>query len=211
MVNGISEAPRIPLRDFFKNPVKTAFQISPDGNYLSFIGPYQNRLNIFVQKRSANEVVRVTGDTARDITDYFWKGNNRIIYRKDFMGDENYHLFSVDRDGRNLKDLTPFEGIRAIIIDKHTDHDTEMMVGLNKRNPKVFDAYRLNVVTGKMKMIAENPGNIVVWKTDHRGKLRIAVVSKGVNNTLLYRETEEMSFKSIITTNFRVTINPYTV
>ncbi|HEX7713580.1 MAG TPA: hypothetical protein VF531_06130 [Bacillota bacterium] len=140
-----SERPRIPLRDFFKNPLKTAFQISPDGNYLSFMGPYQNRMNIFVQQRGVHEAIRVTGETARDITDYFWKGNNRIIYRKDFKGNENYHLFSVDRDGRNLKDLTPFEGVRAEIIDKHTIHETEMLIGLNKRDPQVFDAYRLNV------------------------------------------------------------------
>lgn len=200
--------PRIPLRDFFKNPLKTAFQISPDGNYLSFMGPYQNRLNVYVQKRGTNEVIRVTGETARDITDYFWKGNNRIIYRKDFKGDENYHLVSVERDGRNLKDLTPFEGVRAEIIDIHNDHDGEIIIGLNKRNPQVFDAYRLNVVTGEMKLIAKNPGNIVAWKTDHRGKIRIAVASEGVNNTLLYRETEEVPFKPVITTNFRVTINP---
>ncbi len=204
----ISKIPWIPLRNFFRNPLKTAFQISPDGKYLSFMGPYQNRMNIFIRKRGAIETVRVTGETSRDIHDYFWKGNNRIIYRRDFMGDENYHLFTVERDGRNLKDLTPFTGVRAEIIDIHNGHDGEMIIGLNKRNPQVFDAFRLNVVTGEMKMIAENPGNIVAWKADHHGKLRIAVASEGVNNTLLYRESEEMPFKPVIITNFRVTINP---
>ena len=172
------------------------------------MGPYQNRMNIFVQKRGTTIVGRVTEETARDIRDYFWKGNHRLIYRKDFKGDENYHLLVVDRDGRNLKDLTPFTGVRAIIIDKQADRDTEMIIGLNKRNPRVFDAYRLNVITGEMKLVTENPGNITEWKADHHGKLRIAMASEGVNNALLYREAEEIPFKPVFTSNFGVTMNP---
>jgi hypothetical protein len=43
---------KIPMRDFFKNPEKTAFLISPDGKYISHVEPYERRMNIFVQKTS---------------------------------------------------------------------------------------------------------------------------------------------------------------
>ena len=32
-------------------------------------------------------------------------------------GDENYHLFAVDLDGSNEMDLTPFEGVKADILN----------------------------------------------------------------------------------------------
>ena len=41
---------QIPLRDFFRNPEKESSSISPDGKYISFLAPYENRMNIFVQK-----------------------------------------------------------------------------------------------------------------------------------------------------------------
>ena len=59
-----------------------------------------------------------------------------------------------------------------------------------------------------MEMIAENPGNISGWGTDHNGKLRIATTSDGVNTSLLYRDTESDKFKPILTTDFKVSVAP---
>ena len=109
--------------------------------------PYQNRMNVFVQPRAGGEIVRVTSETERDVAGYFWKGSDRIVYRKDFKGDENYHLVAVDADGANLVDLTPFEKVRAKIIDDRYDHDDEMIIGMNKRNPEIFDVYRVDLNT----------------------------------------------------------------
>lgn len=206
--NRISGVPQIPLRDFFRNPEKTGFQISPDGQYLSFMKPDHNRMNVFVQKLGGKAVVRITNETMRDVAGYFWKGNSRIIYRKDFKGDENFHVVAVDRDGRNLQDLTPFSGVRAEIYDVLEDNDREIIIGMNQRNPQVFDVYRLNIGTGELKMVAENPGNVEGWLTDHQGRVRIAVAFDGINNTLLYRESEAMLFRKVITTDFRETISP---
>jgi dipeptidyl aminopeptidase/acylaminoacyl peptidase len=59
-----------------------------------------------------------------------------------------------------------------------------------------------------MEMLAENPGNIVSWLTDHEGKLRIATTSDGVNTSILYREKESDPFKAVITTSFKETMAP---
>ena len=68
--------------------------------------------------------------------------------------------------------------------------------------------FRTNVATGEEKLIAQNPGNITSWQTDHDGKLRVAGTTDGVNTTLLYREKEEDAFKPILTTNFKETVAP---
>jgi dipeptidyl aminopeptidase/acylaminoacyl peptidase len=200
--------PRIPLQDFFRNPEKTGFQISPDGKCFSFMGPYHNRMNVFVQKVQDGSVVRVTSETVRDIAGYFWKGDNCIIYRKDFKGDENFHVFAVDQNGLHWRDLTPFPGVRAEVYDKLEDYKNEIVIGMNKRNPQVFDVYRLNVDNGELKMVAENPGNVEGWLTDHQGRVRVGVAFDGINNTLLYRDSEAVPFKPILTTDFRETMDP---
>jgi dipeptidyl aminopeptidase/acylaminoacyl peptidase len=197
----------IPLRDFFRNPEKTYFQISPDGTHISFMQPYQRRMNVFVQPRSGGAAVRITGETERDIAGYLWKGS-RILYAKDFKGDENFHIVSVDADGKNLVDLTPFENVRAQVIDGRPGHDDEIIVGLNKRNPEVFDAYRLDLKNKQLALIAENPGNITGWLTDHDGRIRVALSTDGVNNSLLYRADEASPFKTVITTNFKEELSP---
>jgi dipeptidyl aminopeptidase/acylaminoacyl peptidase len=201
-------APVIPMRDFFRNPEQSGFQVSPDGKTVSFMQPYERRMNVFVQPRAGGAAVRVTGETERDVAGYFWKGPNRIVYVKDFKGDENYHIVSVDLDGKNLTDLTPFEGVRAQIVDGRVDHDDEMLIGLNKRNPEIFDVYRLDLKTKELKMIAENPGQITSWVTDHEGRIRVATSTDGVNTSILYRADENAPFTTVITTNFKQEISP---
>lgn len=202
----------IPVEDFFQNPERTAYKISPDGEYISYLGPYETRLNVFVQKIGSDEVKRVTNQTERDIIAYFWANDNRLVYLQDKAGDENHHIYVAGRDGTGEKDLTPFDGVKAMVIDDLEDMEDEMIVGLNKRNPQLFEPYRLNLETGELTLLAENTdpvSPISSWITDHDGKIRAAVqISGGVNANLLYRDTEDDEFKTVISTNFKETLNP---
>ena len=207
--NEIVIAKQIPLEDFFKNPEKSSYQISPDGSFYSFMAPYKNRMNIFIQKIGDSNATQLTFEEARDIAGYFWPNNEQIVFLKDEAGDENFHLFGVNIDGSNPIGFTDFEGVRAQIIDDLPDQKDFVVIGLNKRNKQVFDPYRLNLKTGEISMLAENPGNIQGWMFDHDGKLRIATaIVDGVNQSILYRENEEDEFKTIITTNFKEGFNP---
>ena len=202
-------AKQIPLENFFKNPEKSSYQISPDGSFYSFMAPYKNRMNIFIQKIGDSSATQLTFEEARDIAGYFWPNNEQIVFLKDEAGDENFHLFGVNIDGSNSVSFTDFDGVRAQIIDDLPDQKDFVVIGLNKRNKQVFDPYRLNLKTGEISMLAENPGNIQGWMFDHDGKLRIATaIVDGVNQSILYRENEEDEFKTIITTNFKEGFNP---
>lgn len=195
------------LQDFFRNPERTGFQVSPDGKHLSWVAPYQNRLNVFVRPLAGGPETRVTSETARDISGYFWKGD-RILYVKDFGGDENFHVVSVDLSGKDLKDLTPGDKLRAEIVDVLEDDDQHLLLSHNRRDPQVFDVFRVDVKTGKETLVAQNPGNITGWVTDHAGRLRLATTTDGVSSSMLYRDQEDQPFKPILTTNFKETVSP---
>src|SRR5262245_14048876 len=198
---------RIPLEDFFRNPDSLSLQISPDGEKISFLRSYRNRLNIFVRDVDSDLPTRVTSETERDVLGYFWKGA-RLVYLKDFEGDENLHLTAVDDDGRNLRDLTPFPNVRAELIDELRESKHEVLIGLHNREPSVFDAYRLDIVTGQLQLIAENRGDIVRWVADHHGCLRVAVALRGIEADLLYRDNENDPFKSVLTIDFKDDLSP---
>jgi dipeptidyl aminopeptidase/acylaminoacyl peptidase len=200
--------PIIPLRDFFRNPETTGYELSPSGELIGFLKPVDSRLNIFIQPKSGGEAKQITWVKDRDIRGFFWKGDKYLLYPKDDGGDENYHFYVTRSDGLGERDLTPFEGVRAEMIDDLEEHPTDLILGLNKRNKEVFDAYRLNVETGELKLIAENPGNIGSWTTDHDGNIRVATTTDGVNTSLLYRKTESDPWKTVITTNFKESFSP---
>ena len=201
-------APLIPMEDFFRNPEKSSFKISPNGNHIAYMKPWKTRMNVYVLDIKTNNETRLTSSEERGIYGFAWLTDERIGYIKDDGGDENMHCYAVNIDGSNERDLTPFENVQARIIDDLEDDPNHIMIGLNKRNPQIHDPYRVNVNDGKMEMIAENPGNISGWMTDHNGKLRVAITSDGVNTSLLYRDSESDNFKPILTTDFKVSVSP---
>ena len=205
----IQETSLIPMEDFFKNPERTSFEISPDGNHIAYLQSWQNRLNVYVQKVDHDDnPVRITDSIHRDIQWFGWANNHRIAYIQDKDGDENWQAYAVGIDGSNFLALTPFEGTRVGLVDGLEEDDDHALIALNRRDKKISDVYRLNINTAELKLIAENPGNITRWLTDNDGNLRVAVATDGANKTLLYRKSESDPFKAIITTDFKSAVRP---
>lgn len=203
-----STPPLIPMEDFFRNPGKTSFKLSPNGDYLAYMQSWQNRLNVYVQKIGEDQAVRVTNSTERDIAKFGFASNSRIAFVQDKNGNENFRLYAVNTDGSNLKELTPFDSVWVGIINDLEDNDDEMIIQMNLRDHRYFDVYRINVNTGELKMIVENPGNISLWVTDWEGHLHLASTTDGVSTSLIYRRTENEPFRTILTTNFKESLYP---
>jgi len=205
-----------PIRDFFSNPEQGYFRLSEDGRLLGFMQPVaiqgaQRRMNVFVQKLNGSTPVgvprRLTNETARDISIYYWKGSQRILYTKDFGGDENFHVVAIDVKSGRVTDLTPGDKVRAELLDDLPDDPNHILVSHNRRNAEVFDVYRIDLRTGREKLVARNPGDIVAWSTDHSGRVRGAVRTDGLNTVLLYRASERDAFAPIITTDYKTEVD----
>ena len=205
-----------PIRDFFSNPDKGYFRLSENGRMLGFMQPVSvdgaaRRMNVFVQPLKGSDPVgeprRLTAETARDISIYYWKGSSRILYTKDFGGDENFHVVAIDVKTGKVVDLTPGDKVRAELLDDLPDDPHHILVSHNRRSAEVFDVYRIDLRTGRETLVAKNPGDIVGWTTDHAGKVRGAVRTDGLNTVLLYRSNERDAFKPIITTDYKTEVD----
>jgi len=198
----------IPLEDFFRKPDKIALRLSPDGRYLSWLEPWERRLNLTVRDLADGSTRRVTSTRERDLGGYAWVSNDRLVYVQDTGGDENFRLYAVGRDGSNPIDLTPFDGVKCDIVDDLDDDDDHILFQMNRRDAQVFDVYRLNVNDGSMDLVGENPGNIQAWFTDHDGKLRLAMTTDGLNTSLLTRDDEADPWRTVATYDFKEYARP---
>lgn len=188
----------ISVEDFMKNPGNLGYELSPDGNFITFASAWKNRSNVFVKKMNDDsEPVRVSNSKDRDIAGFFWKENS-LLYLKDKGGDENFHIYSTTFNGSKEKDLTPYPNVTVGILSGLQGVKDEILIMMNKEDATVFDVYKLNVKTGKTKHVAKNPGNITNWLADRNGNVRVAVATDGVTGTILYRDSEKDEFKPFI-------------
>jgi len=199
----------IPVDDFFRTFDKAYYHISPDGKSLSYLKLQDKKLDLFVENLATGNSVQLTHLTEKTISFHFWTSNNELIYyTEDESKDRRSDIFVINKDGSKQVQLSANEKTRLKVIEDQLIDDKYIIVASNKRDSTVFDVYRLNVRNGQMDIAAKNPGNVTEWMTDRKGTLKLAIASDGVNETLLYRENENQSFKPILSNNFQTTFQP---
>jgi dipeptidyl aminopeptidase/acylaminoacyl peptidase len=188
--------PLIPREVLFGNPSRVSPRLSPDGERLAFLAPKDGVLNVWVGPVGApidgGGFEPVTDDRKRGIRLFFWaEDNEHIVYIQDEGGDENWRVHAVDPATREDRDLTPFDGVQAQILDKNRHFPDSLLLALNRENPELHDAYRLTLSTGELDLVAKNPGNVVGWVADRDFEVRGAVTATPEGGSeLLLREGE---------------------
>lgn len=170
----------IPRKLLFGNPVKASPKISFDGSRLAYLAPDENDvLNVFVRDlKNPGEDRQVTHDRKSGVRRYFWTVDNTFIYYlQDNEGDENSHLYRSHITTGETKDLTPVEGARIDIMAYEYRFPDQLLFTMNKRDPRFFDVYRMNLSTGEMTLEVENPGDVEGWLADHQLQVRLAQVA----------------------------------
>src|SRR5262245_25202558 len=107
--------PLIPRDILFGNPEKTAPQLSPDGKHLAYLAPdKKDVLQVWVRTVGAKDDRMLTADKKRGIRSYFWTYDpDQLLYMQDADGDENFHLYAVNIKSGDVRDLTPYKGVRV--------------------------------------------------------------------------------------------------
>ncbi|WP_071517932.1 S9 family peptidase [Geitlerinema sp. PCC 9228] len=191
--------PIIPRETLFGNPEKASPQLSPDGRQLAYLAPDENNvLQVWLQTPGDESDKQLTQDKKRGIRAYFWTyDGEQLIYLQDADGDENFHLYSVNIYKNIVRDLTPFQGVKAQPIDIDPNFPNEILVGLNLNNPQKFDVYRIDLQTGAVTFDTDNPGNIIAWTADAQFQVRAAIAATPDGGyDLLYREKSDADWET---------------
>ncbi|MCL6264902.1 S9 family peptidase [Flagellimonas sp. 2012CJ39-3] len=184
---------RYTVEDYFGNPKAFTFRFSPDGKYLSYRERDENgKQHVFVKNLASGESKMAIEEKDELVRGYGWLNNSRLHFAMDKGGDENYHIYAVDLDGSNLKDLTPYDGVRAQFTELLREDKEHIIVSMNKNNPQVFEPYMVNLNTGESKQLYSNddPNNpIFGYNFDKEGNLKAFTrIRDGVEQDLYYED-----------------------
>jgi dipeptidyl aminopeptidase/acylaminoacyl peptidase len=176
----------IPREVLFGNPEKTSPQISPDGTQLGYLAPVNGVLNVWIRTIGKTDDRAVTNDTKRGIRNFHWQYDNKhVLYTQDVGGDENWRLFQTDITSKQTKDLTPYEKVRVDLVAYDWKTPNTVLVQANKRDPKLFDVYSVDLTTGKVEMNTENPGDVQGWQADNALQVRAAQIATDDGGTII--------------------------
>jgi dipeptidyl aminopeptidase/acylaminoacyl peptidase len=185
----------IPLEVLFGDPEKFGATLSPDGKTISYVAPRDGVKNVWIRSREADDDRPVTRDRGQGIMFHFWSYDGKLLYIQDRDGDENWHLYAVNPDTGEERNLTPFSGVRAEVLDGDPDRPSEVLVALNQRDRRLMDAYVLNLETGELALEAENPGDVDVWVTAKGLRVRGAMAARPGGSFLLRLRRDDGTFE----------------
>ncbi len=195
-MNAMSSEPSklIPRSVLFGNPQRSNVRLSPDGKFLSYLAPSEGVMNLWVAPiGDVANAKPISQEKSRGIRSYEWTHKPGVlVFEQDSGGDENFHLFSANAATREVRDLTPIEGVQARIysIDE-TDPDT-ILVGLNDRVPQLHDINKIYLDSGKRELVEKNPGFIgYVLDHDRKARMALAFSPKGTMQVLQSTDNEK--------------------
>lgn len=212
----------VPRSVLFGNPTYASPKLSPDGKYLAYLAPdEEDILNVHVRETNDAATARVvTHDPSkRGIRIFQWAEDSAtILYRQDFEGDENFHLWAIDvtttsststttPDASKVKDLTPGKDVKVSQVITNKRFPNEILVSTNARDSKVFDMYRCQYQTddgseSTLTMDTENPGDVIAWGIeDESNEVRFSLIrnQEDSSNTLKVRDTAEAEWRELLT------------
>jgi dipeptidyl aminopeptidase/acylaminoacyl peptidase len=184
-------APLIPVRDFVANRDSVGgHQVSPDGKRIAWVGTVGNSAAILTKTIGKDD------EKSFKISHrYFrWTSDSKhLVIVVDPIGDENTRVLVGSIDGSAaLTDLTPYPKTVSHVLQV-IDGGTEVVIRSNRRDKRMFDLYRLNVVTKSEQLIATNPGKVIAWLADASGAVRARVAIEGDSEILQIPEDTALS------------------
>jgi len=199
------------VEDYFARPKASQFKISPDGLNLSYKEKDKDSKNhVYVKDLKSGKITKALVEKDDLIRSYGWLDKKRLFYTQDKGGNENIHLYAADIDGKNLKDLTPFEGItlNSVRLIKDTEF---VIVSMNKNNKQIFEPYKINFNTGEITQLYENKdvkSPIDDYLFDRQGNLRgYTILENGLTTKLFYKDLQTGKFNLVKATDWKDTFS----
>jgi len=193
--------PLIPRAVLFGNPEKASPQISPNGVMLAYLAPSNGVLSIWVRTIGKTDDRVVATDPSRPIRNVVWQPDSKhVLYEQDKGGNENFHVYQADVATKASRDLTPFgDKVRSDIESVDPRFKNVILVTSNKRDPNVFDVYRVNLQTGAASLAAKNPGTVGGWAEDNHFVVRAALQDNADgSNAILVRANASAPWETLL-------------
>lgn len=199
----------IPVEDFFVKPEKSNFRISPDGKKIAYLGVDDHCRNIFVldlQDKSKSK--QLTYQSDMNVQYFFWTSDSAIVYANSHSATDSLRIFGISINDEKSISLLPVKKARLRWLQPQRLYNDYLLASLNDRDSTVFDLYKIFVDGRRPQLLTRNPGNVLNWFPSPDGQVRLAVTSDSVQESILYRPSEQSPFTQVSTTDYQTLIQP---
>ncbi|WP_080898272.1 alpha/beta hydrolase family protein [Variovorax paradoxus] len=192
--HALSQPAPIPLRAFAELPAVQMLRMSPDGRGAAMVQNMDGQSYVVVSGFGNKPKVLLHTDNDKYVfSSLRWAGNQRLLVGTYFLDHRRgvatgeTRLIAVDRDGGNMKaDLFgTLQGNSIFEQRRHTPQYQDRIVGGSRDEPETVliafdsqspghpDVYRLDVRTGRSRLLQRNLGGIRNWMADTQGVVRL--------------------------------------
>ncbi|MFV8337920.1 alpha/beta fold hydrolase [Flavobacterium sp. LB3P21] len=157
------------LEDFYNTKSISASGFNNDETKILINNNTTGIYNAYELSIADTTAIALTKSTKESIytVDYL-PGSSKFIYSADEGGNENSHLFLMDRKSNNPKDITPWAN-SANSFNGWSQDKKSMYINSNKRDVKYFDILKLDTLTWKPTILYQNESGLtpsVISKTE---------------------------------------------
>ena len=167
----------VPRDLLFRAPTYSELQISPDGKQLAFLHPLNGVLNVWVAPIDDPAAAKpVTRFDNRPPDGFQWSADGRfILIQKDVGGEEHNQLWIADPAKQSVINATDDPAVQTKIVKVSKKHPGEILVGMNIRDRRYRDIYRIDLATGQRTEVFRNTPNYIDVVADSDFNIRMGV------------------------------------
>lgn len=197
-----------PIESFFNWSEIMSPEVSPDGNNVAFLMPMDGRMALMLFDLKTGKMEPLARGYDGDITYFFWKGNERIVFMSDPNGHESWAIFAVTLKNKEIKVLseawseTHNDAEFAGLVDElRYDPVSILIYGRAPERGFHTNLYRLNILTSDRWAVfgADSTLETGDWEPDSTGAIRYRIRTERDKVTHEARPDEKSNWKTIIT------------
>lgn len=200
----------IPVEQFFSDPAIVAVKVSPGGHHVAFLAPIGKRIGVALMDLDSGKVEPLVSAGDENIKDFYWKGNDFVVYVADVGGNEAYAVQSINIKTRRITRLLESFGENnedrqggnwGSVLDFWITNSKKIIVrgGRDEKSTKA-GTYEVDVSTGKRSEVGADPEDIRsrIKYFDNAGLVRLDVVDNEKDVEVKARLGSSMSFTTIM-------------
>ncbi len=195
-----------PLEAFANLPQMEFPALSPDGTYIAFLRPVEGKRALFVRPRNAPDSeslhLEIKAEIDFDIYWFRWVSNRFLVVATTFAGRRGgldtveTRLLTVARQGTSLKSLDLKRNghqpqVQTDIVNLLQDQPNQLLLSMEANAKGRIDIFRLNVRTGRLRVVERGTPDTSRWVTDDASNVRIRTDIVGTQKIIFLKGTDD--------------------
>jgi dipeptidyl aminopeptidase/acylaminoacyl peptidase len=208
-------APLPPVEAYGRLPAIESPRLSPDGQAIAFLSSLSGRRCLIIRHLDREQGDDAPADRAicpgeDEVRSFSWKSADRLIVevygQSPAGGDElrtRSRLVSLDAKGRHPVSLIDPRPERAVdfgedhIVDLLPSDPDNVLIASYRPGADSPDVLRVDVETGRKRLVVAGHDGITGWKTDAAGQVRVGSAVQDGMLRVYYRDDQAQPFQLI--------------